>query len=142
LTRTKTIKEKLLYLSLEKTTKKIRELFNNSEALKSNELSLEQWLIIELVGKNEGINQKKIIEILSKEPASVSRMVKKLTNRQLIERKADKMDKKIVHLYLSDKGQEIYTTFKKSVDNTFKNIFSSIFERELYLVIDILKRVE
>ncbi len=140
--RQKIIKEKLLYLSLEKTTKRIREIFNNIPAIKSNSLSLEQWLIIELIGKNEGIHQKKIVAILSKEPASISRLVNKLISRNIIEKIRDDNDKKVLRLSLSDIGLKLYEDNKKAVDKTFKDIFSTIFERELYLVMDILNRIE
>lgn len=130
-----------MYLSLEQAAKKIREKFNAMPQLRNNGLSFEQWLIVELIGKNPGINQKKIIEILLKEPASVSRMVKKLIERNILIKKKDELDKKVMKLFLTKKGQIIFDDFKKNIDKEFKEIFSGIYERELYLMIDVLKRL-
>lgn len=138
----KTIKEKLLYFTLEKTTKTIRERFHKLPVLSDNKISLEQWLIIDIIGKKQGTYQKKIIDVLSKEPASISRMINKLTNQGIITKVRSDEDKKIYRLFLSEKGSRLYDENRKTVDREFKELFSTVFERELYLVMDILKRVQ
>lgn len=138
----KTIKEKTLYLQLERTTKAIREKFNSAGILKSQGLSFEQWLIIDTIGKNEGIHQKLIVQELAKEPASVSRLIQKLVDQKLVSKSKDDVDKKIQHLALTAFGKHFYEESKKSINKEFKELFSSVFEREIYLVIDILKRIK
>ncbi len=138
----KIIKEKLLYLSLEGTTKKIREHFNRLTIFKDYNISLEQWFILEAIGRQPGIHQKSIIKILRKEPASVSRMVNKLISRGFIERSRHMEDKKVQQLLLIEKGLELFKNHKNEIDKEFREIFNTIYERELYLVMDILKRIE
>lgn len=110
--------------------------------LSDNKISLEQWLIIDIIGKKQGTYQKKIIDVLSKEPASISRMINKLTSQGIITKVRSDEDKKIYRLFLSEKGSRLYDENRKTVDREFKELFSPVFERELYLVMDILKRVQ
>ena len=138
----KTIKEKNLYLALEKSTKLIRERFNKLMIQNNYKLSFEQWLILDTVGMESGISQKKIALFLNKEPASISRMVNKLAQNQMIIKTIDESDRKAFQLYLSDKGHEDFKNLKKKIDKEFKEVFTNTYERELNLVISILKRLE
>ena len=135
------IGEKKLYLVLEGAAKGIRERVSRLSVLKKYHLNFEQWLILEQIGKYPGINQQKIILKLSKEPASVSRMVAKLTLKELIYRQRKEDDKKVNQLFLTNKGESIYHESKKLVDKEFRDIFSGFYERELNLLIDILGRL-
>lgn len=137
----KLIEEKQLYLGLESAAKRIRERISAIPSLRDNQLGLEQWLILEQVGKYPGIHQKRIIDKLNKEPASVSRMVKKLIQKELLYRQKNEENKKIAELFLTNKAEQLYIQAKKDVDSEFKEIFSSFYERELNLLIDILKRI-
>lgn len=137
----KLIREKELYLVLEEASKRIRERVGGLSVLKKFGLSFEQWLIIEQAGKYPGISQKKIIDKLVKEAASVSRMVNKLLGKEYLYRQKNQNDKKIGQLFLTNKGETVYAECKKSVDKEFREIFSGFYERELNLIIDILKRV-
>jgi len=138
----KTIKEKNLYLTLEKSAKLIRERFNKLMSQSIYELSFEQWLILDVIGMEEGISQKRIAMFLNKEPASISRMVNKLTQKQMINKTIDDSDKKAFQLFLSDKGHEVFQNLKKKIDKEFKDVFTNIYEREINLVISIFNRLE
>lgn len=138
--RHKTQKEKLLYLGLEKATKTIRERFNNMPFLRTHKLSLEQWLIIEIVANTPNINQKKIIEKLGKEPASISRLVSKLEQKNLLVKKIHPEDKKQTQLSLTPESTELFSSNRKQIDKEFREIFNSLYEREFYLMLDLLTR--
>ena len=90
----KSIKEKKLYLSLGKSTKLLRERLNALLETADSNISFDQWLIVDLIGMQAGINQKTIVKVLYKEPASVSRMVNKLISKKLIVRSINPLDKK------------------------------------------------
>ena len=138
----KSIKEKKLYLSLGKSTKLLRERLNALLESADSNISFDQWLIIDLIGMQAGINQKTIVKVLYKEPASVSRMVNKLISKKLIVRSINPLDKKAYQLFLSNKGKTLFEKIKPEIDREFKEIFTNIYERELNLVLNILDRLD
>ena len=138
----KSIKEKKLYLSLGKSTKLLRERLNALLETADSNISFDQWLIVDLIGMQAGINQKTIVKVLYKEPASVSRMVNKLISKKLIVRSINPLDKKAYQLFLSNKGKTLFEKIKPEIDREFKEIFTNIYERELNLVLNILDRLD
>ena len=138
----KSIKEKKLYLSLGKSTKLLRERLNALLETADSNISFDQWLIVDLIGMQAGINQKTIVKVLYKEPASVSRMVNKLISKKLIVRSINPLDKKAYQLFLSNKGKILFEKIKPEIDKEFKEIFTNIYERELNLVLNILDRLD
>ena len=138
----KSIKEKKLYLSLGKSTKLLRERLNALLETADTNISFDQWLIVDLIGMQAGINQKTIVKVLYKEPASVSRMVNKLISKKLIVRSINPLDKKAYQLFLSNKGKTLFEKIKPEIDKEFKEIFTNIYERELNLVLNILDRLD
>lgn len=138
----KSIKEKKLYLSLGKSTKLLRERLNALLESADSNISFDQWLIVDLIGMQAGINQKTIVKVLYKEPASVSRMVNKLISKKLIVRSINPLDKKAYQLFLSNNGKTLFEKIKPAIDKEFKEIFTNIYERELNLVLNILDRLD
>ena len=138
----KSLKEKKLYLSLGKSTKLLRERLNTLLETADTNISFDQWLIVDLIGMQAGINQKTIVKVLYKEPASVSRMVNKLIGKKLIVRSINPLDKKAYQLFLSNKGKTLFEKIKPEIDREFKEIFTNIYERELNLVLNILDRLD
>lgn len=133
--------EKKLYLSIEKSAKLIREKFSSILNESGLNISFEQWLILRAIAEEQGIIQKDIAKKLSKEPASISRMLKKLEQKQLVQLKKDKADKKSNRLYLAPDGYEFIQTGSRLMDKAFKSIFSNIYEKEMNILIDIFKRL-
>ena len=133
--------EKTIYISFERVSKKIKELINLQLSKKDLKISFEQWLTLEAISRNQGINQKDLAQMIAKETASVSRLIKKLIGLKLISIQKDNVQKKSNKLYLAPSGFELIQQVKKSIDKEFKSIFSAAHEQELNLMMDILKRI-
>jgi len=64
-----------------------------------------QWQVLALVNRNEGINQGGLAELIEVEPITVARMVDRLQDSSLIERRSDPADRRAWKLFLTDKGR-------------------------------------
>lgn len=71
-------------------------------------ISLDQWIILSLIYQKEGSNQKKLAEVSHKDRAVITRILNKLENEGLIERKNSYHDKREFLIYLTDKGNDLY----------------------------------
>ncbi len=65
-----------------------------------------QWGVLSVLSHNEGTNQGRLADILEVEPITLCRMVDRLQDAQLIERRRNPADRREWNLYLSDKGRE------------------------------------
>lgn len=65
-----------------------------------------QWQVISILSVNEGINQGRLAELLEVEPITLGRMVDRLQDAALVERRPDPADRRAWRLFLTDKAQE------------------------------------
>ena len=65
-----------------------------------------QWQVISILSVNEGINQGGLAELLEVEPMTLGRMVDRLQDAALVERRPDPADRRAWRLFLTDKAQE------------------------------------
>jgi DNA-binding MarR family transcriptional regulator len=63
-----------------------------------------QWQVLSLLHMHGGINQGGLAEILEVEPITLGRMIDRLQDAQLVERRPDPADRRAWRLFLTDKG--------------------------------------
>lgn len=141
MTKLKESKEKIVYLSLERTAKNIREQLNSLLISAESKITIEQWLTLKTISDNQGISQKSIALKISKDKASISRLIKKLKLQKLITIKKNPKDQKANKLFLTPEGFEFVSAFHTKMEKIYKSYFHGIHEKELNLIVEILKRV-
>jgi len=134
--------QKTLILGIQKCRKKIKEKFNSYFSLNGIPLTFDQWLIIQEIHSNKGINQKTIASNLSKEVAAVSRIINKLESNDLIVRKSNDKNLREFNTYLSLEGSNIVEKIIPFEKKVFKELFNGIYEQEINLVNNVLKRID
>jgi MarR family transcriptional regulator, transcriptional regulator for hemolysin len=60
-----------------------------------------QWVVLVRVDRSEGLKQSELAEILDLQPISLTRLLDKLCDSGLIERRADPVDRRAKRLYLT-----------------------------------------
>ena len=135
------IPESSLFLEMERITKKIRERFNALLKKHNADITFDQWLILKEIIINQGANQKMISDNLAKEVASVSRILSKLSARNLVTKKSNSNNMREFKLYISPDGYELMDRLEIAFEQEFKRIFSNIYEQELNLIKGILTRI-
>jgi len=63
-----------------------------------------QWQVLSLLNHHAGINQGGLAEILEVEPITAGRMIDRLQEAGLVERRADPADRRAWRLYLTARG--------------------------------------
>ena len=66
-----------------------------------------QWRVLSVLRRFEGVNQGGLAELLEVEPITVCRMVDRLQEAQLVERRPDPDDRRSWLLFLTAKAQEL-----------------------------------
>lgn len=64
-----------------------------------------QWRMLIYLGRNQGIRQGPLAELIEVEPITLSRMIDRLSDAGLVERRADPTDRRAWQLYLTPRAQ-------------------------------------
>ena len=79
-----------------------------------------QWQVLILVHRNAGINQGGLAELLEVEPITLSRMIDRLQEAQLVERRPDPADRRAWRLFLTSKGDELLAKLMPLAQETYE----------------------
>jgi DNA-binding MarR family transcriptional regulator len=63
--------------------------------------------VLSLLARHEGINQGGLAEILEVEPITLGRMIDRLQDAGMVERRHDPADRRAWRLFLTDKGNQL-----------------------------------
>ena len=89
-------------------------------------ISTAQCFIIVEIGRKPGISVKELAEILHVDKSGISRSVEELVQKEFVERKPSKEDRRYVFLNLLSKGQDRF----EKIENDMYNKFKEVLDRE------------
>jgi len=89
-------------------------------------LSAAQWRLLVRVGKEEGIAQARLAELLEIEPISVSRLVDRMEEGGWIERRADASDRRVRTIHLTAKARHAYATIKGIAGEVYEEALAGL----------------
>ena len=70
-------------------------------------LTRAQWIVLYRLDKQPGLSQKELAEILEVEPNTVARLIDRLEERGMVERRDDPHDRRIWRLHLRHPAQPV-----------------------------------
>jgi DNA-binding MarR family transcriptional regulator len=79
-----------------------------------------QWQVLALLSRNQGINQGGLAELLEVEPITLGRMIDRLQDSQMVERRPDPADRRAWRLHLTPKGEQQIIDLRPSADETIE----------------------
>lgn len=109
------------------------------ERARSIGVTRPQWQVLSLLSRHEGINQGGLAEILEVEPITLGRMIDRLQDAAMVERRPDPADRRAWRLFLTDKGNALIDLMKPLALETFEIALDGIDQTqrdELMAVLD------
>ncbi|MFM9852013.1 MAG: MarR family winged helix-turn-helix transcriptional regulator [Sphingomonadaceae bacterium] len=101
-----------------------------------------QWRVLTMLIRHEGLNQGAIAELLEVEPITLCRMVDRLAEAGLVERRADPGDRRAWRLYLTEKARPLLAELRILADGLFEEALTGISPAEqetLHTMLDIIR---
>lgn len=77
------------------------------ERARSIGASLTQWRVLKILDREPGLNQGQIAEQLEVEPITCCRMIDRLEESGLVERRRDPADRRVWRIHLTDKAHPV-----------------------------------
>ena len=97
-------------------------------------ISDTQCFILVEIGRKPDISVKELAGILRLDKSGISRMVEELVQKEFVERKPSKEDRRYVVLNLTVKGSERFNQIENNMNIKFKSIIDRIPEEKRNLV--------
>lgn len=102
-------------------------------------ISDTQCFILVEIGRKPDISVKELAGILRLDKSGISRMVEELVQKEFVERKPSKEDRRYVVLNLTVKGSERFNQIENNMNIKFKSILDRIPEEKKNQVIEALE---
>ena len=90
-----------------------------------------QWKALAHINRNEGVNQGGLAELLEVEPITLCRMVDRLEEAGLVERRRDPADRRAWRLFLTDKSRPVLDRMRTVADELTAESLAGVSEEAL-----------
>ncbi|MGV1793734.1 MarR family transcriptional regulator [Rhizobium lusitanum] len=105
-------------------------------------LTRSQWQTLAYLANNEGIHQAGLAEILEIEPITLVRILDKLSDRGLVERRQHPSDRRSWLLYMREEARPLMDTMRNIGDQTRKEALEGTSQEDnehLYALLTLMK---
>lgn len=100
-----------------------------------------QWRMLLALSRNEGANQGTLAELIDVEPISLCRMVDRLQDAGLVERRADPSDRRAWRIYLTEQARPLLDDLRSLGNAIFEIAMAGLNPAERDTLISSLERV-
>ena len=100
-----------------------------------------QWRVLVRLSRQDGLRQVDLAEALDVEPITLCRMIDRLADAELVERRADDEDRRAWRIHLTPKAHPLIETLRGIAENFLADALSGIDEAEQERVRGVLARV-
>ena len=107
----------------------------------AHDITLTTGHVLMIIHEDYGTAATKIAPLLGMEPRSLTRLLKKMEEDQLIVRKDDKDDKRSVRIHLTKKGLEKRRVAWENVHNFNKNIREHVPAKKLEVFFEVINQI-
>ncbi len=105
------------------------------------EVTRPQWQVLSTLVRHEGVNQGKLAEYLDVEPITVCRMVDRLQEAGLVERRSNLADRRSWNLYLTPRGHDLLAQLRPLADMIIEEALDGIEPAERATLRRLLERL-
>lgn len=98
-----------------------------------------QWHTLSILKRNEGCNQGMLADLLEVEPITVGRMIDRLEDAGLAERRRDPADRRVWRIHLTDKAQPVLIELRAIADTMIDEVMDGVDPQDRVLMHAALK---
>lgn len=85
-----------------------------------------QWHTLSILKRNEGCNQGMLADLLEVEPITVGRMIDRLEDAGLVERRRDPADRRVWRIHLTEKAQPVLIELRAIADTMIDEVMDGV----------------
>lgn len=100
-----------------------------------------QWRLLSYLKRHEGIRQGPLADLIEVEPITLSRMVDRLADAELVERRADPADRRAWRLHLTRRAGELLTEKLSIAEKLTEEATEGLSEAEREQLVALVEKV-
>lgn len=100
-----------------------------------------QWRVLKFLQRGEGINQGGLADLLEVEPITLCRMIDRLEEAGLVERRRDPADRRAKRIFLTERARPLLDDLGRIADDLVETVLAGVSAEEHDAVIAILHRI-
>jgi MarR family transcriptional regulator, transcriptional regulator for hemolysin len=101
-----------------------------------------QWIVLFRLRQNEGLSQVDLADVLELQPISLVRLLDRLVEHGLLERRHDPKDRRANRLFLTAKGRKLVDDLDSLRDTIATDVFHDLSDDTLQTSLDTLREVK
>lgn len=105
-------------------------------------LTRSQWQTLAYLARNEGIHQKALAELLEIEPITLMRVIDKLRERGLVERRPHETDRRIWLLFTTEPARGLLTEMRELGEQTRGEALAGISDADRARLVEMLETMK
>lgn len=111
------------------------------EKIKSSGLTMGQPKILDYLSEHDGVNQKEIANGCNIEPGSLTSVLNRMEDKQLIERRMLNNNRRSYHIYLTEKGKQLQEEVVSTFNELEKDAFNDFSKEEQEIFMEMFKKI-
>jgi DNA-binding MarR family transcriptional regulator len=123
--------ENIIFYTLDKSIKAYRQFAQQRLNESALGITVDQWLIMNMIKENPELNQQEIGERVFKDNASVTRIIELLVKKGYMKRNVSIQDRRRTELIISVKGRHLLEKAERVVKAYRKDALKGVSEKEL-----------
>lgn len=100
-----------------------------------------QWRVLARLGREDGLRQVELADALDVEPITLCRMIDRLSEAGLVERRPDEDDRRAWRIHLTPKALPIIEKLRVLAESFLEDALQGVSASEQAMVIDTLARI-
>lgn len=134
--------EKTLAPWLGRTMKMIDNHIQDLFYEKNINLTKIQWVLLKKLEEKNGVPQQELAFLTGRDKTSLTRLINTMEKKSLVARIPSKSDRRINHIHLTKKGEELLKETMPIMDSFVTSLQENISEKEITDTINVIKKVQ
>jgi len=134
-------KEISIVATLGRTSHKMRLMLDRYFHKTNPDINVEQFVLLNILRANDGINQQNLSRILDKDKTTIARLVSKMEKNNLLLRVHSRDDKRSNNIYITNYGKEILLELGPIIKQVQFAFVKDLSEEELEIFFRVLNKI-
>lgn len=126
---------------IEHTAKRLKRAFQQTLADLNADLTADQWVVLDVVVRQEGMSQHEIGQATVKDRPTITRILDRLAEKALVERKADPHDRRKFGIHTTALGRRRIRALQPKVEAFRKTHFKGLNKQDMRELMRILDKI-
>ena len=134
------IKEIAVYVNI--LNSRIKKCFFDKLQENGINITPEQFLVLDILWKEQSFSQQNIADIIQKDKNSVTKIIDSLEKKNLVRRVVDKNDRRINKIELTDDGSALEKVTTEVAINFMNDAIKDIDKQELDIFVNVMRKLK